>query len=236
MTVAQRFGVAMRTAESAAWSPHYNIAPTKTVIVVNDDGTRHLTQMRWGLIPSWAKDPAIGNRMINARAETVATKPAFRVALRKRRCLIPADGFYEWKPAGRRKQPVYITLKTREPFSFAGLWETLTSPDGEEIKSCTIVTTEANELLKPIHDRMPVILTREAEAVWLDPKTEDPARLLPLLTRYPFEAMEVCPVSLRVNNPANDGAECIEPLDQRGRQGGLRVTPAIADQPITGLA
>ena len=118
--IAARFGVS-RFLEEVRHAPRYNIAPTQTVIVVNDDGTRHLTQMRWGLIPSWAKDPAIGNRMINARAETVATKPAFRVALRKRRCLIPAAGFYEWQPVGRRKQPVRIVLKTREPFGFAGL-------------------------------------------------------------------------------------------------------------------
>ncbi|MBI4380286.1 MAG: SOS response-associated peptidase [candidate division NC10 bacterium] len=207
--IAKRFGVARFLEEV---SPRYNIAPTHTVIVVNDDGSRHLTPMQWGLIPSWAKDPAIGNRMINARGETVATKPAFRVALRKRRCLIPADGFYEWQPVGRRKQPVYITLKTREPFSFAGLWETWTSPEGEEVKTCTIITTEANELLKPIHDRMPVILTREAEAVWLDPTSQDPAWLLPLLKPYPSEEMEIYQVSTRVNNPDRDGPECIKPL------------------------
>jgi len=207
--IAARFGVSRFLEEVG---PRYNIAPTQTVIVVNDDGNRHLTQMRWGLIPSWAKDQAIGNRMINARAETVATKPAFRVALRKRRCLIPADGFYEWTPAGRRKQPVYIALKTREPFAFAGLWEIWISPDGEEVQSCTIITTEANELLKPIHDRMPVILPKDAEAVWLDPTVQEPAQLLPLLVPYPSEDMEVYPVSAKVNSPANDGPECIEPL------------------------
>lgn len=207
--IAARFGVTRFLEEVG---PRYNIAPTQPVIVVNDDGSRHLTEMRWGLIPSWAKEPTIGNRMINARAETVATKPAFRAALRKRRCLIPADGFYEWQQVGRRKQPVYITLKTREPFSFAGLWETWTSPDGEEIKTCTIITTEANDLMKPIHDRMPVILTPDAEAVWLDPAIQDPARLLALLTPYPSEAMEVYPVSTSVNNPSNDGPECVTPL------------------------
>jgi len=148
-TIAKRFGVARFLEEVG---PRYNIAPTQAVIVVSDDGTRNLTQMQWGLIPSWAKDPAIGNRMINARAETVATKPAFRAAFRKRRCVIAADGFYEWQQQERRKQPVYIALKTREPFGFAGLWEAWTSPGGEEIKSCTIITTEANDLLKPIHD------------------------------------------------------------------------------------
>jgi len=207
--IAARFGVARFLEEVG---PRYNIAPTQTVIVVNDDGTRRLTQMQWGLIPSWAKDPGIGNRMINARSETVATKPAFRVALRKRRCLIPADGFYEWQPVGRRKQPVYIALKTREPFSFAGLWESWTSPEGNEVKTCTIITTEANDLLKPIHDRMPVILAKDAEKVWLDPTIQEPARLLPLLTPYLAKDMEVYPVSTKVNSPAHDGPECIELL------------------------
>lgn len=148
-TVAHRFGVQRPMPESAAWTSHYNIAPTKTVIVVEDDGQRYLTEMRWGLIPSWAKDPAIGNRMINARAETVATKPAFRVALRNRRCLVVADGFYEWQKQGRGKQRVYIVLKSREPFGFAGLWETWTSPEGEEVRICTIITIEANEIVRP---------------------------------------------------------------------------------------
>jgi len=207
--IAKRFGIARSMEELG---PRYNIAPTQTVIVVNDDGSRHLTQMQWGLIPSWAKDPAIGNRMINARAETVATKPAFRVALRKRRWLIPADGFYEWQPVGRRKQPVYIRLKTQEPFAFAGLWEIWISPDGEEVQSCTIITTEANELLKPIHDRMPAILTKAAEAAWLDPTIQVPERLLSLLKPYPSGEMEVYPVSAKVNSPANDGPTYIEPL------------------------
>ena len=211
-TVAQRFGVPIFTAESARWHPAYNIAPTKTVIVVSDDGTRSLTEMRWGLIPSWAKDPTIGNRMINARAETVATKPAFRVALRKRRCLVVADGFYEWQQQGRTKQPFHIALKSGEPFGFAGLWDTWTAPDGGEIKNCTIITTEANEVLKPIHDRMPVILTREAEAVWLDPTIQDPAHLLPLLKLYPAQEMVAYPVSPWVNNPSHDAPECVLPL------------------------
>jgi len=210
--IAQRFGVSPSTAESAAWIPHYNIAPTKTVVVVGDDGTRYLSQIRWGLIPSWATDPAIGNRMINARAETLTTKPAFRVALRKRRCLVVADGFYEWEKRDRTKQPFYIVLKSREPFGFAGLWETWTSPDGEEIRTCTIITTDANKLLKPIHDRMPVILTREAEAVWLDPTIQDPARLPPLLKPYPADALEAHPVSRWVNSPQHDSPDCIMPI------------------------
>jgi len=209
--IAKRFGVS-RFLEEVGHAPRYNVAPTQTVIVVNDDGTRHLAEMRWGLIPSWAKDPTIGNRMINARAETVATKPAFRVALRKRRCIIPADGFYEWQPLGRRKQPVYIALESREPFGFAGLWESWTSPEGEEMRSCTIITTEANELLRPIHDRMPVILTRDAEAIWLDPTIEEPGVLLPLLKLYRAAEMEWYPVSTWVNNPGHDSVECVQPL------------------------
>ncbi len=213
-TIAKRFGVATMPDEMIT-PLRYNIAPTQTVIVVGDDGQRYLTQMQWGLIPSWSKDPAIGNRMINARAETLAVEPAFRGALRTRRCLVAADGFYEWQQRGRGKQPIYITLKSREPFGFAGLWDTWTSPDGEEIKSCTIITTEANELLRPIHDRMPVILTKEAEAVWLDPTIQDPTKLLPLLTPYPPEEMEVHTVSTWVNNPAHDSPACIEALPER---------------------
>ena len=217
-TVAQRFGVPTAMEEIKSSRPRYNIAPTQAVIVVGDDGRRYLTQMQWGLIPSWAKDPSIGNRMINARAETLAVKPAFRVALRKRRCLVVADGFYEWQQRERGKQPVYIVLRSREPFGFAGLWDTWTAPEGEEIKSCTIITTEANELLKPIHDRMPVILNRDAEALWLDPTIQDPAKLLPLLKRYPAEDMELYPVSRLVNSPQHDTPDCIVPaiLDTRG--------------------
>ena len=192
-------------------SARYNIAPTQPVIVVNDTGQRQLVVMQWGLVPSWAKDPGIGNRLINARAETIAEKPAFRAALKKRRCLIPADGFYEWQKTGKVKQPVHIVLKTREPFGFAGLWEHWASPDGE-LLTCTIITTEVNELLKAVHHRMPVILPREAESVWLDPTIQDPEKLLPLLKPYPSELMEYYPVSRAVNSPANDSPQCIVPI------------------------
>jgi len=195
----------------AAFIPRYNIAPTQSVIVVNDTGQRQLVQMRWGLIPSWAKDPAIGNRMINARAETLTVKPAFRVALRKRRCLILADGFYEWQKKEKIKQPMFIRLKSREPFGFAGLWEHWNSPEGEEILTCTIITTEANELLKQVHERMPVILPREKEDEWLDPNAE-PSRLLELLKPYPSDLMEFYEVSRLVNSPANDTPDCIVPV------------------------
>ena len=181
--VAKRFDAAADEIPSVA--PRYNIAPTQNVIAVSDDGKRTIKQMRWGLIPSWAKDSAIGNRMINARAETLAEKPAFRSALKKRRCIIPADGFFEWKKLGKLKQPFRIVLKNREPFGFAGLWEHWKSPDGEEILSCTIITTEANELLKAVHERMPVILDREAEAVWLDPKVQEPVNFC-LAEAIPF--------------------------------------------------
>jgi len=238
--VADRFGAPMPTEDWATClPPKYNIAPTQAVIVVGDDGKRYLKPMQWGLIPSWAKDASIGNRMINARVETLAEKPAFRAALKKRRCIIPADGFYEWptiaklrqhprpsglltmafpmtadKIAGKMKQPVRIVLKSREPFGFAGLWEHWKSPDGEEILSCTIITTEANELLKALHERMPVILTRDDEAAWLDPKTQDPEKLLPLLKQYPAEELEFYPVSRDVNSPVVDKASNIEAITE----------------------
>ena len=211
--VADRFGAPMPLDEWATCAPpRYNIAPTQAVIVVGDDGKRYMKQMLWGLIPSWAKDPGIGNRMINARVETLAEKPAFRAALKKRRCIIPADGFYEWQKLGTVKQPVRIVLKSREPFGFAGLWEPWTSSEGEEVLSCTIVTTEANELLKSVHERMPVILTRAAEAAWLDPKAQEPEKLLPLLRQYPPDEMEFYPVSREVNSPAVDRPSNIVPI------------------------
>jgi putative SOS response-associated peptidase YedK len=212
-TVADRFGAPMPADEWATSAPpRYNIAPTQSVIVVGDDGKRYMKQMRWGLIPSWAKDPSIGNKMINARAETVAEKPAYRSALKKRRCLVPADGFYEWQKLGNVKQPMRIVLKSHEPFGFAGLWEEWMSPEGEGVLSCVIITTEANELLKSVHDRMPVILTREAEAMWLDPKIQEPERLLALLKQYPPDQMEFYPVSREVNSPAIDKPSNIEPV------------------------
>ncbi|MGD0060526.1 MAG: SOS response-associated peptidase [Verrucomicrobiia bacterium] len=211
--VADRFGAPLPPA-SATYNPRFNIAPTQAVIVVGDDGKRYMKEMLWGLIPSWAKDPGIGNRMINARAETLAEKPAFRAALKKRRCIIPADGFYEWQKLSGGKQPLRIVLKSREPFGFAGLWERWLSPEGEEVLSCTIVTTEANELLKPVHERMPVILTRDAETAWLDPKTQDPEKLLPLLRQYPSDEMEFYPVSREVNSPAVDKPSNIQPIKE----------------------
>ena len=190
----------------------YNIAPTQQALTVraNREG-REAAFMRWGLIPSWAKDPSIGNRMINARAETVAEKPAFRSAVRRRRCLVLADGFYEWQrvPGNRAKRPMRIVLKTGEPFAFAGLWETWRDPTGERIESCAIITTTANELLSPIHNRMPAILPRESESFWLDASIDDPGLLTHVLRPYDSNGMNAYEVSTLVNSVANNCPEVI---------------------------
>jgi putative SOS response-associated peptidase YedK len=180
--------------------------------VLDADDGRRAGFLRWGLIPSWAKEPSIGDRMINARAETVAEKPSFRRALQKRRCLILADGFYEWRAEGKRKTPMFISLASREPFGFAGLWESWRSPTGETVRSCTIITTAPNALMESIHNRMPVILPREVEARWLDRSIEDPARLLPLLAPYPAGEMDAYEVAALVNSPRNDSPACIAPV------------------------
>ena len=190
----------------------YNIAPTQPVPVVRldpDRGRREIELLHWGLIPSWADDPAIGNRMINARAETVAEKPAFRHAFRKKRCLVLTDGFFEWRREGKRKQPFFIRMKDDRPFAFAGLWEDW-ERDAGAIRSCTHLTTEPNGVVAPIHDRMPLILPESAYDLWLDPDVNDPKRLQPLLVPYPADEMEAYPVGTLVNSPANDVAECIE--------------------------
>ena len=193
--------------------PRFNIAPGQDILaVVRQEGTNRLSRFRWGLIPSWADDPSIGNRLINARAETVAQKPSFRSAFDKRRCLIVSDGFYEWQREGKRKSPFYICMKSQKPVGFAGLYETWHSPEGQEISSCTIITTEASDLLKPIHNRMPVIMPKEEEDRWLDPSIHDRTRLLALLRPYPAAEMMAWGVSPRVNNPTNDSPENIRSL------------------------
>jgi len=189
----------------------YNVAPTQAVLAVVNDGRNRAEFMRWGLIPFWAKDPGVGSRMINARAETVAKKPSFRQALRQRRCLVLADGFFEWKREGTKKFPMYITARSREPFGMAGLFETWKAPSGETVRSCAIITTGPNSLMEPIHDRMPVILPRDAEATWLDLSIGDAGALTPLLVPYPAGEMEAYPVSTLVNPPKNDFPECILP-------------------------
>jgi putative SOS response-associated peptidase YedK len=196
------------------YPPRFNIAPTQDVPVVrigSEGAGRGLGLLHWGLIPAWADDPAIGNRMINARAETVATKPAFRHAFKAKRCLVVVDAFYEWRKLDGRKQPHLIHLKDDRPFAFAGLWESW-NKGGEPIESCTIITTEANELMAPIHDRMPVIVPRSAYDLWLDPAVKDPKRLQPLLVPFPADEMDAYPVSTLVNSPKNDVAQCIEPV------------------------
>jgi putative SOS response-associated peptidase YedK len=200
-------------AKSLSYKPRYNIAPSQPVLaVIGDDKGARAGLLRWGLIPSWAKDTEIGNRMINARSETIAEKPSFRRALQKRRCLILADGFYEWRKEGKKKTPLFISLASREPFAFAGLWETWRPPDGEPIHSCTIITTTTNSLMEPIHNRMPVILSRAAEALWLDRTIDDPQKLLPLLVPYAEMQMDAYEVALTVNSPKNDSPACVAPV------------------------
>jgi putative SOS response-associated peptidase YedK len=196
------------------WLPRYNIAPSQPVAVAPNTGQQRIEFYRWGLIPSWAKDRAIGNRMINARAETLAEKPSFRTAYRRRRCLVLADGFYEWRkePGQSTKTPMYIQQKSGKPFAFAGLWEIWRSPHDEEIRSCTIITTRPNELLADIHNRMPVILDPAGYELWLDPEEQGPERLDPWLRPYPASEMVAHPVSTLVNNPVNDLPVCIAPL------------------------
>ena len=190
----------------------YNVAPTQEVLTVVGGKSRRAGFMRWGLIPSWVKDPSVGSHMINARAETVVERPAFRTALRRRRCLVLADGFYEWQKSGSRRRPMRVVMRSGEPFAFAGLWETWRDPEGKVVPSCTIITTEANDLLRPIHDRMPVILSRDDEDFWLDRGESDPAGLANVLKPYPADAMEAYEVSSLVNSHANDGPEVIEPV------------------------
>ena len=201
--------------EMPPFVPRFNVAPSQPVAVVrqtSEQPGRELVWLRWGLVPGWAKDPAVGNRMINARSETVAGKPAFRAAMRRRRCLVAADGFYEWQRTGKRKQPYFIHMRDDRPFAFASLWESWEGPDHSYLESCTILTTEPNDLMRPIHDRMPVILAPDDYAQWLDTKLQDPEPLLPLLKPYPDDEMAAHPISTLVNSPRNDTAKCIEPL------------------------
>ncbi|NOZ05072.1 MAG: SOS response-associated peptidase [Chloroflexi bacterium] len=191
--------------------PRYNIAPSQDIAAIANDAQNRVRFFRWGLIPFWAKDEKVGYRMINARAETLAEKPSFRTAYRKRRCLILADGFYEWQSDGRTKTPMYVRLKSKEPFAFAGLWEVWSPTNESAIYSCTIITTTPNTLLEPIHNRMPVILPPEAYDLWLDPTEQTPDHLHDLLAPYPPEQMIAHPVSTLVNNPRHDSPDCIIP-------------------------
>lgn len=205
--------------EAPVLAPRYNIAPTQPVGIVRLNSQTHQREWAltvWGLIPSWAKDPSMGARMINARAETVAEKPAFRAAFKRRRCLVPASGFYEWQKQGARKQPHYITHADGGPLAFAGLWESWRGPDGSELDTCTILTTEPNELMATLHNRMPVILAPEDYGQWLgsggDASSHELDQMRHLLRPFPAAAMKAYPISTYVNNPRNEGDACIAPL------------------------
>jgi putative SOS response-associated peptidase YedK len=197
------------------WEPHYNVAPTQSVPVVRQhpkEPVRHLSLLRWGLIPSWMKDSSGAARMINARSETARTQPAFRDALKSRRCLIPTDGFYEWQKTGATRQPFCFEVNDGELFAFAGLWERWKNPTGEWIKTCAILTTEANSVTLPIHVRMPVILNPDDYDLWLDPGMTDTAAASDLLKPFDARSMSRYPLSTRINDVANDDEECSRPF------------------------
>jgi len=192
--------------------PDYNVPPGVDIWAVRNRSAteeKEIARLRWGLVPSWAKDPKIGNRMINARSETVAEKPAFRSSFKKRRCLIPADGFYEWKRDGTSRTPYYIHLKDQRPFAMAGLWEQWIGPEQEMLESCTILTTSPNQLMERLHDRMPVILPQDQMSRWLEPSTSA-TELQAMTSPYPTEDMTAYPVSSLVNSPRNNSPECLE--------------------------
>lgn len=202
--------------EQPNFPPRYNVAPTQPIPIVRlEHGARRFALVRWGLIPSWVDDPRKFSLVINARADSVLEKPAFRNAMRYRRCLIPADGFYEWRAVGAGpKQPYYIRARDGAPFAFAGLWESWSGPNGEEMESAAIVTTDANATLKPIHGRMPVILTPEAFEAWLDTRNVDAETAAQLLTPAADEVLEAYPISTAVNRVANDDASLIAPISE----------------------
>ena len=212
---AEQLTKAYRLSSVPDLSPRYNIAPGQQVAVVrqNHGDTRQLVTMKWGLVPSWSKDPAFGNRLINARSETVHEKPSFRQAFRSRRCIIPASGFYEWHQAGTKKVPHYIRLRDGQIMSLAGLWEKWKAPQEEEIETCTILTTAANGLVRQFHDRMPVILHSEEFDLWLDRDVDDVDRLAELFHPYPSDLLVEHPVTMEVNSPRNDDPGCILPME-----------------------
>jgi putative SOS response-associated peptidase YedK len=196
-------------------APRFNIAPTQDIAAVRQPlGTTHreFTQLHWGLIPFWAKDKKIGQKMINARSETVAEKPAFRNSFKKKRCLVPVTGFFEWQKLKEGKQPFFIGRKDKAPFAFAGLWDHWQGTSGETVESCTLLTTQPNGILKPIHNRMPVILAKQDFEKWLDPEWHEAKGLIALLKPYPEKEMVAFAVSKKVNNPRFDDPECIRPV------------------------
>ena len=214
-TSPERLGQVFGAQAPAELRPRYNIAPSQSVLAVRKSAEgREYSLLRWGLVPFWAETEKTGYNMINARAETVAQKPAFRAAYRHRRCLIPADGFYEWKPAESGKQPYHIRMRDSDVFAFAGLWERWEGED-KVLESCTIIVTEANDLMKPIHERMPVILNAEDYETWLDTDRFDAGPLGSLLKPYPADGMQAYPVGKQVNSPKRDDEDCITPLSQQ---------------------
>jgi len=199
-------------AVSADVKPSYNIAPGSEVVALVHDRVNRLVSFRWGLVPTWAKNPTIEKGIINARAETVAEKPSFRDSFKKRRCLVLANGYYEWKKVGKNKLPHYVYPVSERPFGFAGLYDTWRSKDGGTLNTCTIITTEPNELLRPLHDRMPVIVPKDRESLWLDDSVAGEKSLLSMLRASVSEVLEIREVSTLVNSPLNDVPECIQPL------------------------
>lgn len=195
------------------FAPRFNIAPSQPILAIPNDAKNKADFFLWGLIPSWAKDPAIGNKLINARGETAAEKPSFRGGFKYKRCLILADGFYEWKATAgaKTKTPYFIHMKDRKPFAFAGLWDVWNSPEGDALRTCTIITTEPNELMSALHNRMPVILDPNDYDAWLDPAPQTPENLTHLIKPFPADAMSAHPVSTLVNKPGNDRPECVLP-------------------------
>jgi putative SOS response-associated peptidase YedK len=217
-TPAQRVAAVFLTKPPADFVPRFNIAPTQPIIVIRptDAASQHeCVWMRWGLIPSWSNaDDARKTALMNARSETVATKPAFSFVFKRRRCLIPADGFFEWKKDGKKRLPYFIHRPGREPFAFAGLWDRWVDPEGAAVESCTIVTTEANGLLTPLHDRMPLILAAADYDRWLDRRLTTFEELGDLLRPVPDDALTMYPVGLMVNNARSEFPECVEPLPE----------------------
>lgn len=209
----KRLAKEFKVAEVPQVEARYNIAPTQEILAVRElaDG-REMAFFKWGLVPSWAKDLSVGARLINARSETVEEKPSFREAFKKRRCIIPADGFYEWQRTGGRKQPFFFRMRDEHPFGFAGLWERWEGKDGQAINSCTILTTGANEVLRPVHDRMPVILHADEYEMWLDTDVRKLDLIKEMLRPYPAEELTSYPVSTAINSPRSQGAELIEQM------------------------
>jgi putative SOS response-associated peptidase YedK len=212
-TNAKRLAEEFKVGDVPEIQPRYNIAPTQDILSVRQvEDAREAVFLKWGLIPSWTKDTSIGAKLINARSETVTEKPSFREAFKKRRCIIPADGFYEWQRTGGRKQPYFFQMRDERPFGFAGLWEKWRGSDGETLQTCAILTTEANEVLSRVHDRMPVIIHPEDYELWLGGDARELDLVTELLRPYPSSEMVSYPVSARVNNTGNVGADLLTPV------------------------